>query len=159
MKTIELPPGLFAFVDDADYERLNQFRWRAAPSPLGHTFYAVRRVGPVDTIWMHQEVLGVSIEVDHRNGLGLDNRRDNLRACEHWQNRGNSRLYATNRSGYKGVYRDARNGHWIATSCVKAERRHLGCFSTAEEAARAYDADVTMRLGEFARTNAMLGLL
>lgn len=163
MKEIPLTRGQVALVDDSDYAELSQMRWIAHKSQHG-TWYAVFKIGDRKgrrNIWMHRFILGVSsdLTVDHRDGNGLHNWRGNLRPCPHWLNRANSKLNRDNTSGFKGVFQDKRSGRWIAQSCIHGTRKHLGCFLTPFEAALAYDAAVIAGLGEFARTNAMLGLL
>ncbi len=86
MKKIKLTQGLFALVDDEDYERLNQFQWHASLGSRGTKMYAIRCIrvdGKKINIRMHREILGLPREFDgrvgdHLNSDGLDNRRENL---------------------------------------------------------------------------------
>ena len=94
--------------------------------------------------------------VDHRNNDGLDNRWENLRLATHSQNAVNSAgLASDNTSGYRGVFLDKRykaRGHpkiWYA----RIGHRSLGYYTTAKEAARAYDAEAVKAYGEFAYLN------
>lgn len=81
MREIKLTQGLFAKVDDEDYERLNQYKWHAAKGKY-HT-YASRYIGKGATgssksVPMHREILGITdskVFGDHINHDGLDNRR------------------------------------------------------------------------------------
>jgi hypothetical protein len=112
------------------------------------------------TILMHRVILKASerTEVDHINGNKLDNRRENLRVATKSQNLGNQKIRSTNTSGFKGVnwkqWRKIRSsGAWTARISVGSKRIHLGYFSTAEEAARAYDSAAQQYFGEFAKLN------
>jgi hypothetical protein len=153
---IRLSSGLIAVVDDADYDAVAAVGpWHSTP-PRGGRIYAQRPVRRPDggrtTQKMHTFLTGWPL-VDHRNGDGLDNRRNNLRMASRSQNNANARLRSTNRSGFKGVTLDRRIGRWNARIYVNKQGRSLGYFATAEEAARAYDAAAIEVFGEFARPN------
>jgi hypothetical protein len=85
--------------------------------------------------------------IDHEDGVTNNNRWLNLREANQFQNSGNAKLSKANKSGYKGVI--AKEGRHTAACC----RKYLGSFSTAEEAALAYDEEARKIFGEFARTN------
>lgn len=92
MKKIPLSQGLFALVDDEDYERVSQYKWCASKESRGTKFYAIRweRINGKQTkIRMHRFILGLppgkqcshyqnGLVVDHVNGNSLDNRKCNL---------------------------------------------------------------------------------
>ena len=107
---------------------------------------------------MHRFILGARKGeiVDHRNGDGLDNRRDNLRLCVGKENQGNRRLSKNNKSGYKGVCLDNRRGQWVATIYKNRKPIYLGSFNSAIDAANAYDNAAIGYFGDFALTNAKI---
>lgn len=153
MKVIPLTQSKVALVDDRDYDFLSAFKWVAQKEEK--TWYAAKRVW-IGNKWtlalMHRMILGFpKIEVDHRDGNGLNNQRDNLRIATKGQNQHNRRLGKNNKSGFKGVY--PRHGKWFSQISCNNVQRHLGSFDRAEDAAKAYDAEAIKLFGEFARTN------
>lgn len=120
-------------IDDAD-ARLADFTWR-----LGRTGYAVRwRDG--GTIYLHREVLGLErgdgLEADHVNRDRLDNRRANLRATTRREN-GQNLPSQAGTSRHRGVCLDRASGKWTAQVKLDGRKRHLGYFSTEDQAAAA----------------------
>lgn len=65
-----------------------------------------------------------------------------------------------NKVGFKGVCLTSRGGkRFMAQIQVRGRKIHLGEFTDPAEAARAYDAAAIQHHGDFARTNAAMGLL
>ncbi len=149
MKEILLTQGKVAIVDDEDFEWLNQWKWCAKKGP--NTSYAKRAT----QLYMHRLILSAEkgMFVDHINGNGLDNRRENLRVCTHAENMRNSKLSIKNTSGYKGVYWCKKRSLWIANIQNNGKVKNLGGFKIKELAARAYNEAAHNFHGEFARLN------
>jgi hypothetical protein len=88
-------------------------------------------------------------QIDHINGDKADNRIANLREATNGQNKANSKVHKSSKSGIKGV---SRNGNgWVAYVCFNKKNHYLGYFKTADEAREAYAAGANRYFGEFAR--------
>jgi len=154
-KEIPLTRGKVALVDAEDYEWLSQFNWYAAQLRPG-LFYAMRNDyvgGTSRSVYLHRLVMRAKRGqyVDHTNGDGLDNRRENLRFCTNAQNLQNQHR-TSGSSPYKGVSWSKRARKWTAQ--IKANRLiHLGYFNSEKKAALAYDEAARRLFAEFARPN------
>lgn len=151
MKYIPLTKGLFALVDDEDYSRVSARRWCV----LRHRgkFYA--RASDTSRIYLHRFILGLTNEdplVDHKDGNGLNNQKDNLRQATESQNHANS-SYSKGSSRYRGVSWHKAQGKWSAKLGKYPNRTYVGSYSNEEDAAHAYDAAAFIRWGEFAYLN------
>lgn len=137
--------------DDCDYSLISQYSWHIVKS--GHSLYCYSRNSQRKSISMHRLLLGFPNDlVDHINGNGLDNRKFNLRKCNRRQNARNSRIYSSNKFGYKGVvFRDGRYVSKIILDSGKAFT--IGRFDNAKEAAIAYNETAKKHFGCFARLN------
>jgi HNH endonuclease len=93
------------------------------------------------------------VEVDHKSGDGLDNRRENLRICTSSQNQANRRKWQGTSSQFKGVGWVRRVGKWQAQLSVNRKGVHLGYFTDEVEAGMAYDSAAREHFGAFAFTN------
>jgi len=147
---IPLTKGQNAIVDVEDFEQMNQWNWCAHWNERSQTFYATRNNGR--DVKMHRVILGCKKgeEVDHINHNGLDNRKSNLRKCSSSQNSCNRRMRKDNTSGIKGVYWYKLRAQWKAQIQVNGKNKHLGFFSSKEEAAQIYSEAAKKLHGEFA---------
>lgn len=143
--------GKYAVVDDADYSRVNAWRWTVTDQG-----YARASNGTDGYVLMHRLVAGPPdhLEVDHANGDRLDNRRANLRACTRQKNALNRAISSNNTSGFRGVCLVRSTGKWVARIAKGGRRRHLGEFDTPEEASAAYEAAAAETYGDFDRASA-----
>jgi hypothetical protein len=156
MIEIPLTQGKVALIDDEDWILISRFDWFAhEEKSLWYAHSSVkRRDGARTTIKMHRLILGARAgqRVDHRDGNGLNNQRDNLRLATQMQNTQNQRRKSNNTSGYKGVCR-WKTSRWQAYITVHKKRIPLGLFNNKEDAARAYDNAARQHFGEFAKLN------
>ncbi len=148
MKLIPLTRGLFAMVDDKDYEDLSKHKWFARHSK-GGVFYPSRMIGD-DVEHMHRRIMNCpeGFEVDHRDLNPLNNQRSNLRICTRSQNRANVRAYRGSKLGVKGVY--LHKGFYEAKIQINKIPIHLGCYRDLESAVKARRAGEVKYHGEFA---------
>jgi hypothetical protein len=152
---IPLTHGKAAFVSEEDYQTLSQHRWIARKSTTDRKWYAVRIIREngrqVGVRYMHREIMKAprGILVDHINGDGLDNRRDNLRFATHTQN--NAAAKPRNGKKLKGV--SLSRGKWQAEIAVHGRRIYLGRFDSQLDAILAYNNAATELHGDFAFLN------
>jgi hypothetical protein len=151
--TIQIPlvQGGFTVIDADDIGIVSGWRWHNAVFQNGDRYAYASIHGK--TTSMHRWLLSnPTMQVDHINGDGFDNRRSNLRLVTPQQNAWNRRLSVRNLSSkFKGVS-SAKNGRWnvrvrTESLCFAAQ------FSTEEHAGRAYDVIAVRLFGEFARLN------
>ena len=84
-------------VDVSDFEIVRSYRW---------CLQCKRYVYNTEVGLLHRFLLNASksLLVDHKDGNGLNNRRENIRVCNQTQNLGNSKVPISNKTGFKGVY-------------------------------------------------------
>ena len=155
MKKIKLTQNKYALVDDRDFDFLNQWNWYARKTP--NSWY-VQRMYKRKVIIMHRVLLSPkgdflkkSVQVDHKNMNGLDNRRSNIRICTKTENDRNRPKQKNNTSGYKGVR--ASGSKFLARIRVNKKLLYLGTFKTAKLAAKTYNKAAVLCFGEFAYLN------
>jgi hypothetical protein len=152
--TIPLGNGYETTVSFDDFHLVSGRKWFATEVHPGKR-YAMRAEqsgGRQHTVYLHRVITGAEKGqlVDHANGDGLDNRRENLRLCDASLNCVNRRNYKP-ASGFRGVYPSGKR--WVALLWSRGKRYRGGSFVTKEEAARAYDAMAHEHFGEFAVLN------
>ena len=104
---------------------------------------------------MHRLLLAAprGMDVDHKNGNGLDNRRRNMRVCTHAQNLMNRGATRASITGLKGVSLQGagRRKKYRAEGKVSGKRVSLGYYLTPEEAHLAYVTWAKNSHGKFFR--------
>lgn len=145
IETAEIPLtlGQVAIINAADLNLVLRHKWHARPRRDRRGYYAVNSSG----LRMHRMLLGVWDDriVDHKDGDGLNNRRDNLRA-------GSQSSNCVNRKVTPGPHlRGARpkKGRWQAYIKLAGKQRSLGYFATEKEAHAAYLAEATRLHGDW----------
>lgn len=158
MKEIPLTQGRVTLVDDEDYQWLSTLAWcwmKDSYCSEGRAVRGIKINGVAKLIYMSIQIAKVYGEipqgfvVDHVNGKSLDNRKENLRVCSQHTNRLNSFVY--NSSGFRGVRKKA--SHYYAQIKDHGKTRMLGSFTSAEEAAKAFDEAAWQLHGNVARLN------
>jgi len=148
-KEIPLTKGLKAIVDDEDYEFLSKFKWHVCGRIYGN-HYAARRSKKDNRpyVWMHRVIMNPpdDMQVDHIDGNGLNNTKENLRICTEKQNHANCKRRRTNKSGHKGIYFYKQRKKWV----VQVAHKHVGIFSSYNDAIEAYKDAAEDVFGEFA---------
>lgn len=155
MKRISLTYSKYALIDDEDFERVDQYKWRAYLSK--NTFRARSSTG----LSLSNLIMNCpdNKEVDHINLDSLDCQKHNLRICSCSENNRNRKSLIGSVSKYKGVTWRKNRGKWQA--CIWIENifgqqtsLYLGCnFNNEEEAALAYDNAARQEHGKFGRYN------
>jgi hypothetical protein len=153
-KLIELSKGKSALIDDEDYDHVREWNWRAQQNQDGRWYAMAWDLYP-NFVLMHRVILCPpdSIDVDHKNGDGLDNRRINLRLATRSQNVAAGRPAGGKSSIFKGVSWDNSRGRWRVMIKDGTKHKFLGRFADEVEAAKAYDEAALEVFGEFAYQN------
>lgn len=154
---IVLSSGHTTVIDDADFPIIDGYGWYLSVGKGVNKLYVQAR-SKSDyrvKVLMHRLILGVSgnVQVDHRDGNGLNNRRDNLRECTQSQNLANQIRHDKDKttSPYKGV--DRNRNMWRARIGINGKRINLGQFDSEIMAASMYNKAALEVFGEFARIN------
>lgn len=151
--------GMRMIVDDIDYDVLFKYKWHAfrGAYKVGGNLYAASKIKG-RYVLAHRLIFGEpdGKHIDHINGNGLDNRRENLRVCTPSENHRNTRVSRKNNTtGYKGVSFEKQTGRYRAhiNPIAGGRTKHLGRFDTPREAAECYNEMAKKLFGDFAQLN------
>lgn len=144
-RLIPLTQGQFAMVDAADYDWLNQWNWFAHWDRDTKSYYARRNIGvqKMKRTPYRQKTVTMNAFIvkprkgkvaDHKSGITLDNRRQNLREATTRQNAINRCRRCDNKSGHVGVYFHVRKGRYESFISVGGKRLCLGYSDQFERA-------------------------
>ena len=148
-------------VDECDFIELSKHKWCAGC--FGGKWYAVRYSKNSNKnsnshgkiVFMHRQIMNVKKgkQIDHRNGDGLDNKRENLRLSTQQQNVFNQKPTGHGTSKYKGVSWIKKVGKWYSSIKHNNKSKYLGIYNNEIDAAKAYDNAAKQLFGEFANVN------
>lgn len=137
-----------ALVDASDAQLVIRYKWY-----MDTKGYARGWAKDLPRVLMHRPILGMPPgkgQVDHINGVRLDNRRCNLRVASASENQWNRAIAKHNTSGHLGVGWDKRNLKWRTYVCVHGKRIELGRFENLDDAVRARKQGEALHYGDFA---------
>lgn len=149
MTEIPLTQGKVAIVNPDDYPAPSELKWHA--NLIHGVWYAQHTTAGKYVIGLHTFLTGYR-EVDHLDGDGLNNRRENLRDAD-GRNSANTHSHRDGTSQYKGVSWHESRHKWTAQLTVCGRKQHLGYFAVETDAARAYDEAARQIHREFGRFN------
>lgn len=143
--------GGFTLIDSQDFPKLLAWRWNVRKHRrTGYVDYQ----GSTESIRFHRLLLTTGESVDHRNGVGWDNRRENLREATALEQARNQRPQSIKMwSRFKGVTFDSTKKLFRARIMVNHKSIGLGRFKIEEDAAKAYDEAAKKYFGEYAVVN------
>jgi hypothetical protein len=156
MKLLSLSNStLQAIVDDDDFERCLRRTWTLSSKKKKLSSLQIRCRWREKNYNLSNFVMkDFKLMFDHKNRNALDNRKENLRPCNHPQNHANmAKPNIPTSSRYKGVYWYKPYSCWKAKTKYKQKDIHIGYFDTEKAAARAYDKKAKEIFGEFAYLN------
>jgi hypothetical protein len=134
-----------AIVDLEDLDKCLQYKWHVHKGC--NTNYAKTNSKERKTLTLHRFVTGYegNLDIDHINGNGLDNRKENLRICSRSMNRLN--LHRK----YQGICK-LPSGRYKARIGYNHKYIYIGTYGTIEEALEARKAKEIELFGETYRS-------
>jgi hypothetical protein len=150
------PREIVSWMDTADVAFAERHTWYAQWHRHTRSFYVsttLRTPTGKATGQLHRMLLAPedpSAQIDHRNGVTLDNRRSNLRLATAEENNRNRGAQRNNTSGVPGVSWHKRHQRWRVHIKVNGKQIHLGYYDARDEAIAARLAAEDKYFGEFA---------
>jgi len=165
MKEIKLcNSAAVALVDDEDYHMVlsHSENWSHVSSgALARSKILMSRseLNKGRKVAMHRLIMRLykddGRDVDHINRNNLDNRKCNLRLCEHYENLHNNKKKDGKTSKYKGVSWHKKGGKWQVHLSVAGKRIYGGLFENENDAALKANELMAKYIGEFAYLNVL----
>ena len=151
MKFIPVIGAALTSIDDDDFDRVAEYKWRIGPA---QTYPQAHKAGK--SMFLHRFILGEipkGYVVDHIDRDPFNNVKANLRICTQRQNTMNQRGSRSGSSCFKGVQWRGDVGKWYARITINRKEIFIGAFCDEVAAARAYDKAALAHFGEFAFLN------
>lgn len=144
------------YFDLEDYDKIKDYTWIRSPhhnKPNGYLTTTMENTvdgkRKAKTIFFHKLIVDYPI-VDHKNRNKLDNRKENLRNANSFENSVNKEVKSNNTSGFIGVCLFKKSQKWNARINVNKKRIFLGQYSSKEDAIKARLKAEKEYYGEFA---------
>jgi len=145
MQTIVLHGNKQCFVDDDVFEQVNSFPWHTLKCGNGLCYAQGRPFYGTDKHLMHRYIFWLKglasasacgLDINHKNGNGLDNRLENLELISHAENIRKAN-WKHGKSQHKGIVWMEANQKWRAYCSKDRAFVHIGMFDTIEQAIEA----------------------
>ena len=145
-------------IDIDDVEKCKDYKWNIQKITTGKNknwsgYYVVNHeVGLLHRFIM--QVTDRKIEVDHKYGNGLDNRKCNLRKCTSSENSMNQKKRKS-KSGHTGVlwYHYNDYNKWMSYLRLNGKQIRLGFYDDIKDAIEARRKGEIKYFGEYSRNN------
>lgn len=131
-----------AKINKEDYSKIKDYK--VGLNKLGYPVVGING----KMICLHQLILGKKTghDIDHINGIKIDNRKQNLRHCTRSQNLMNQR-------DVKGYYWHKQRNKWHARIYINKKQINLGLFKNEQDAIRAREQGEIKYFKEFRYNN------
>ena len=148
MKTIIANDGTELQVSDCDHLFLSGYSW----GPDGRGYYRCTNRGTWNghkicgkrLHWFIVQLMGLvtpkGFEIDHIDRNKANNQRCNLRVVSKELQMQNRSIHKDNTSGFIGVCFHKQANKWMASISINNKQKHLGYFTTPEEASKIFQA-------------------
>lgn len=134
VKSIYLQDGEEIFVDDEDYERVNQYTWHKSYS--GNAKLIRTKNKKIDYLSLQSYIKPNSFQKIKNNDFTKDNLTSKGNA-HRW-----TKAKFNNSSKYKGVSWNKKRNCWSVNICINGKTKNLGSYKDEDKAAKVYNQAV-----------------
>lgn len=137
------------YFDLEDYDKIKDYCWR---QDIDHVIAPISN--SLTTIGIHRVIMNCNnneLVVDHINGDGFNNQKNNLRVCTQLLNSFNHKVNSVNTSGTTGVSYHKKNMKWRAYITVRDKQINLGSYNKLDDAIIVRKQAEEKYFGDYAR--------